>query len=193
MKPHFITFLSLLSLAAQAQVPPLPAVLPPKPPGVYYLTATAHNTNGTSDYSVELAYTNWLKQTSLLLGWDYPYPEAEPVTFTIHKGRQSGVYTNYYYVGTNREALIPLPPPTPSNCIVTLWASCTNWPSLTLTNLQGKLFFRPNWTKSGTKYTVRAECADSLNGSWSTWSWWPSWETNGFPQVAIYPPQKRYE
>lgn len=95
---------------AQRNSNQIPAVTIPPKPGVsqtFYFAVTADLASKDSDYSNEVSYGRTNAETrTVKLGWDYTNDAA--YTFMVFRGRQAGVYTNSYAVGTNRTAIIPL-------------------------------------------------------------------------------------
>lgn len=132
-------------------------VLPPVerwiyPP--YYFAVTAEDKYAESLFSNEVVYTNkmvliggkLIVSNSLPLAWDYP--KGSNVTFTVYKGRESGVYTNSYPAGTNLSLIVPLSGPRLTNLVVIIT-------SQNATNLQWATALGKNWSLLGaTNYTA---------------------------------------
>jgi hypothetical protein len=112
------------SQSLAAMTPPTAIIIPPK---IFYFAATARADELESDYSNEVSLVRTGSMATVTLAWDAS-ASTNVDGYAVHKGRESGVYTNTYDAGTNLTLTVSLlPPPAPSNFVVTVTSGrCTN-------------------------------------------------------------------
>lgn len=140
----------------------------------WYFAATATDSSGLeSDFSNEVAYTNWTRTNVVLtLAWDHNPGENVVTNYTIYKGLASGNYPWRYYAQTNRTLTIPIYGFPLSNVVITVVASNATqlmfkdglrgtWFTLLTnywraTNPPSPRFFRSLGTNSGSRVFINA-------------------------------------
>lgn len=124
----------------------------------FYFAAIATNAIGPSDLSNEAVYTRTSNVTFVTLKWDAPLADNVDGYF-LYWGKESGMYTNKTFVGTNLTATARIIPEMPSNLVVTVsstnsidleWSTSIRGPwsrmgssNFTIMNPSGPRYYRP--------------------------------------------------
>lgn len=135
----------------------------------FYFAAIATNATGQSDFSNEAVYTRTSSVTFVTMKWDPPLNNNVDGYF-LYWGKESGIYTNKTYVGTNLIAEARIIPENPSNLVVSVtvsnatsvaWSSSPNGPwsttgfsKYTSTNPIGPRYFRASGSKNNLKVFI---------------------------------------
>lgn len=181
MSMNWVLASAIAAIPAVAQdMTILPTNVPPA--RLYYYACTATNDDGLSDYSNEVTNTN----AFVSLTWDVV---TNATGYFVYRGTNSGHYLWNWPAQAGSAFAIPHPVPL-TNRILTFHASVTNWPAFSVTNPATPFFVRTNVTRSAKTYTVSAISAPAVSGPWSMLPAWPTWRTNGLPQVRLWVTQE---
>ena len=159
-----VFFLGLL-IATHGEPPEVPqaAALPER---TFYFAATTLDNGVESDYSNEVMSTNpWP-----VLAWD---GVTNATGYAIHRGQESGIYTNTWETGTtNTQFSVPRPMPRTNTVI--------NITSHRATNLQYRTSRDGPWLLTG--YTNRAW----TNPAWGNFREWRGMGSRSYRPATVY-------